>query len=73
MSKRLEIDFCKCKPGECDPGKGICRAQAACTHKLLEQEEKGEPPMLVASSMCKACGKCVEECPLKALSIRSGS
>ncbi len=72
MRKYISVDFDLCKPNICDPEKGICSASRICTHKLLEQEESGEAPSLLSAKMCIGCGKCIELCPLNALSVIRG-
>jgi translation initiation factor RLI1 len=72
MRKYTEVDFTQCDPGECGVRDGTCVAVKACTHKLLEQEDPYEPPVLLSSSMCSGCAQCVRECPLGALRISGG-
>jgi NAD-dependent dihydropyrimidine dehydrogenase PreA subunit len=72
MRKTVEVDFNLCRPGECGGPDGTCIAAEACTRKLLEQENPYEPPVLISSSMCSGCAKCVRECPLNALKISGG-
>lgn len=72
MNKYANIDFGKCDPMTCDGNQGICAAARACTHKLLEQEEPMEPPMLLSIKMCVGCGTCVTACPLSAIEIKNG-
>ena len=71
MRKNTEIDFNLCNPEKCNKG-GVCVAARACTRKLLEQEEPYEPPVLLSSTMCSGCAKCVRECPLGAIRITGG-
>ena len=73
MNKYAKIDFEKCRPEECDPERGICRAAAACTHKVLEQEDPFDPPMLLSMKLCVGCGDCVTVCPLAAIELKRGS
>jgi translation initiation factor RLI1 len=72
MRKNTEIDFNLCNPEECNGADGVCIATKACTRKLLEQEDLYEPPVLLSSSMCSGCSKCVRECPLGAIRITVG-
>jgi translation initiation factor RLI1 len=72
MRKNTRIDFDLCNPERCGGATGICIAAQACTRKLLEQEDPFEPPVLLSSSMCSGCAKCVRECPLGAISISGG-
>lgn len=72
MRKNTEIDFDLCNPGQCGSLDGVCIAVQACTRKLLEQEELYEPPVLLSSTMCSGCAKCVKECPLGAIRISGG-
>jgi translation initiation factor RLI1 len=72
MRKNTEIDFSICNPDKCNAAEGICVATRACTRKLLEQEELYEPPVLLSSTMCSGCAKCVRECPLGAIRISGG-
>jgi len=73
LKKNAIIDLSKCEPGKCSPDKGKCLAAVDCKKKILEQEEKYEPPMLMSESMCTGCGDCVNSCPLNAIRISSGS
>ena len=73
MQKYSYVDFEKCRPADCLLNQGQCLASAACPKNLLEQEEPDEAPMLMSAVMCTACGKCVKDCPYKAVSIQSGS
>ena len=72
MQKNTQIDFNFCNPEECNGPDGVCIATKACTRKLLEQEDLYEPPVLLSSSMCSGCAKCVRECPLGAIRITGG-
>jgi translation initiation factor RLI1 len=65
-SKMALVDFSKCRPQSCPDG--ICVAAQACERKLLRQEAPYQPPM-PDPSVCKACGDCVQACPLKAIVI----
>jgi translation initiation factor RLI1 len=72
VNKYTNIDFDKCNPPACDSENGLCKATRACSHKLLEQEEPWEPPMLLSMKMCVGCGDCVTACPLSAIEIKNG-
>jgi ATP-binding cassette subfamily E protein 1 len=73
VNKYAKIDFDKCRAEGCDPEKGICRAASACKHKVLEQEEPFDSPMLLSMKLCVGCGDCVTVCPLSAIELKSGS
>jgi len=73
MKKNAYVDLVKCDPLKCDPEQGICQAAKNCTHKILEQEDPFEPPMLLSEFMCVGCGDCIDDCPFHAIRIRSGS
>ena len=72
MNKYANIDFERCNPFACDGGQGLCAAVRSCTHKLLEQEDPGDPPMLLSIRMCVGCGSCVAACRLGAIEIKNG-
>jgi translation initiation factor RLI1 len=72
MRKNTKIDFDLCNPEQCNGATGVCTASQACTRKLLEQEDLYEPPVLLSSTMCSGCAKCVRQCPLGAISISGG-
>ncbi|MDP2744794.1 MAG: 4Fe-4S binding protein [Dehalococcoidia bacterium] len=55
-----------CQPERCD--RGICQARKHCPVKAIFQEEPHEVPFLSAG-MCNGCAKCIEACPLKAISL----
>jgi translation initiation factor RLI1 len=60
------VDYDKCQAEKCDHG--VCAAAAACTHKLLKQEELYEAPISY-QSMCLACSDCVKACPFGAIKM----
>ena len=72
MNKYANIDFEKCDPLVCDPKNGICAAARSCTHKVLEQEEAGDSPMLLSMKLCVGCGICVPACACTAIEIKNG-
>ena len=60
------VDYSLCDPSQCsDDGK--CPAAKKCKHKVLKQEEVGEPP--VQFGLCMGCATCVTACPRKAIRI----
>lgn len=72
MSKYANIDFDRCDPLACDAESGVCRAARSCSHKLLEQEDPKDSPMLLSIKLCAGCGSCVPVCPLGAIEIKNG-
>ncbi len=72
MNKYANVDFGKCDPMVCDAQHGLCQAARSCSHKLLEQEEPWESPILLSIKMCVGCGACVPACPLGAIEIKNG-
>ena len=69
MNKYASIDFNKCNPSFCLKHHDKCPVINTCTKNLMEQEGINDPPILVSANMCTACSKCVNECPLKAITI----
>ena len=67
--RRALIDYSKCLPGQCAPDDGICVAAAACSKKIMQQEEADEAPMILHVDVCQACGDCGQACPLNAITI----
>jgi translation initiation factor RLI1 len=61
------VDYQLCKPTECGCRTTACLAVRACEHKVLRQDETGDPPY--AWSTCVGCGTCVTACPLKAIRL----
>ncbi|MGD9143036.1 MAG: 4Fe-4S binding protein [Dehalococcoidia bacterium] len=66
--KTALLDYTKCYPAGCNGG--LCKAVEVCPSKLINQEERGLPPMMEPYS-CRACGECVRACPLDAIRIVS--
>lgn len=62
----IRLDFHKCRPGLCNAG--TCAAVSSCPHNLITQEELYSFPMANPSA-CKGCAKCINACPLKAISL----
>ena len=71
-SKWARVDFERCAPRQCDGAGGVCTAVGACTHRVLEQEDPFESPMLLSATMCVGCGDCVTACPFGAIVIERG-
>jgi len=65
MPKAL-LDPSRCDPGRC-PG-GVCAGRRVCSVKAIFQEEPFEVPFF-DWARCRACSKCVEACPAKAVSL----
>jgi Fe-S-cluster-containing hydrogenase component 2 len=63
---KVAIDYKRCDPGRCE--KGICAALLACPTKLIKQMEPYDYPYPVAG-FCQECGKCLEACLFKAVSM----
>lgn len=72
MRKFASIDFSVCNPKIHDCENGLCAAAYACGHRLLEQEEPFESPILLSATMCVGCGECVSACPLHAITVSRG-
>lgn len=68
-TKYANINFEICDPRRCDYDSGSCPALESCKHKLLEQEDPFECPMLLSVTMCVGCADCVRACPLGAIQI----
>jgi translation initiation factor RLI1 len=69
MDKYAVIDIERCKPEKCVS----CKAADACPHKIMEQENPNEIPMLWSTAACVGCGRCAQACPLHAVHIQHGS
>jgi translation initiation factor RLI1 len=65
--KHATIDFELCRPGVCSKLHGHCAALQACTHRLLEQEERDDAPVLLSQSLCVGCGHCARSCRFGAI------
>lgn len=72
MGKWARVDFNLCDPNSCDAAAGGCAASERCTHKLLEQEEPYEVPMLLSKRLCVGCGSCAKNCSCSAIVITIG-
>lgn len=55
-----------CTPYACSPD-GKCPAVRECKHRVLKQEERGEPPFQFG--LCQGCATCVTACPRKAIKM----
>jgi len=62
----ITLDYHKCRPDLCNAG--VCAAAPSCPLSIIEQEELFGFPMANPSA-CKGCAKCVNACPLKAISL----
>jgi len=59
------IDHKKCEPNHSKDG--LCIAVSVCPTNAIEQESPFEHPYIVGG--CYACNKCVESCPLNAITL----
>ncbi len=59
------IDHTMCKPNKCDGG--LCLAVEVCPTNAIEQEAPFDHPYVTGG--CYACKKCVESCPLDAITL----
>jgi len=59
------IDHKKCVPNKCESG--VCIAINVCPTNAIEQEASFEHPYVVGG--CYECNKCVESCPLDAITL----
>ncbi len=65
--KSAAIDVERCDPSACHDG--ICAAMLQCPRKILKQEAAYEVPFVYGDgSLCGGCFKCLQACPLKAIS-----
>ncbi len=65
MPKAL-LDPDRCDPRGCPAG--VCAVRRVCAVRAIYQEGPFEIPML-DWSRCRACSKCVESCPARAISL----
>ncbi len=66
--RQIVVDTNKCNPATCE--NGICAARRTCPMKALYQFEPGEVPV-ADLTRCRACSKCVAECPNRAIYVTS--
>ena len=65
MSKAL-LDPDRCNPDLCP--EGVCSVRRLCAVRAIYQDEPHERPLL-DWSRCRACSKCVDNCPAKAIKL----
>jgi len=65
MPKAL-LDPNRCNPALCPDG--LCVVRKLCAVRAISQEEPHEQPM-VDWGRCRACSKCVDNCPARAISL----
>ncbi|MCL4369797.1 MAG: 4Fe-4S binding protein [Chloroflexi bacterium] len=65
MPKAL-LDPNRCNPDLCP--EGVCSVRRLCAVRAIYQEEPRGIPLL-DWARCRACSKCVEACPAKAISL----
>lgn len=64
------VDYERCNPGKCNPGKGVCAAVSACTHKVIKQIDGVFEPPIIFQDMCMGCWECIKACPLDAIQMK---
>ncbi len=62
--KTALVEIEKCDPDQCELG--VCAARKACPVKAVVQFDRGDSPQ-VDSSLCRGCGKCLLQCPTRAI------
>jgi translation initiation factor RLI1 len=62
------VDYKICDLEKCGAQDGKCPAVKVCKHKVLIQEELGEPPYQFG--LCRGCSTCIAACPLKAIRLQ---
>ena len=67
MPKAL-LDPSRCRPDQCP--EGVCALRPLCPVRAIFQMEPFEVPA-IDWGRCHACAKCVEACPLRAISLVS--
>lgn len=63
---KVAIDYKRCNPRNCE--KGICIIIGVCPSKLWKQLEPYDFPFPI-QGFCQECGKCVDNCPMKAVKM----
>lgn len=67
------VNYEKCRPDKCRPGKEGCPAVSACTHKVIKQIDGVFEPPMIFQHLCLACWDCIEACPMDAVERKSVS